>query len=151
MVLQFLAKDESLDTLVISEQGDHVLEEEALTIVKEVQGGVDFGVDVVGDNVVQVDQFSTKYFTMPHQSRQLKKVGSCHQLQDVSAFNLDLAKAAVVQIGHDQVEDVVPLSDIKNEHNQKYHMSTKVPDIVDLKNGWIAFTESGIEHRLEPR
>ena len=66
MVLEFLAENESFDALVVGEESDHVLKQESFAKVEQVQGRVDFGVDVVGDDVVQVDKFGTEDFTVAH-------------------------------------------------------------------------------------
>ena len=61
---------------------------------------------------------------MPEQPRQLKEVGGGHELQHVPSFDADGGEAAVVQIRHHQVEDVVA-------------------DVVDLENGRGALAEPG--------
>ena len=65
MVLQLFPEEQSLNGVVIGEQGHHVLEEEALAVGQELGGIVHLGVDVVGHDVVQVNQVGAPRFAVP--------------------------------------------------------------------------------------
>merc|ERR1719237_1779127 len=90
MILQFLPKDQSLHAVVIGQQSHHVLQEEALTVGKEVLRRVNLCMDVVGDDGVEVNQRGTSDFTEVQQTIQLEEICSSHELKDVSGLDREL-------------------------------------------------------------
>ena len=68
MVLQLFPEEQSLNGVVIGEQGHHILEEEALAVGQKLGGVVNLGVDVVGNDVVQVNQVGAPRLAVSQQA-----------------------------------------------------------------------------------
>lgn len=64
------------------------------------------GMNVHGDDVVQIDHVGALSLTEAQQTVQLEEVGRSHQLQHIVVINLESVTAAIVQILHHQLSNI---------------------------------------------